>query len=293
MVRNIGCSWLRGLLAAAVGLLLVPAALADIAGFKNGLGWSINGQELGAGAGMMPTITADTVQITTDVSDEHNTVFYLSPQVVTTDIVGGTTGKWMASFVYQCGGTMMADGAAFVIQNNNALNALTNGTMSAMSVGTQNGGSGLGYQGIDNSIAVAFDVYSASNPLHVGTGHMGQTDLVFSSTTLGSVSNPGGTYANDPTVTGTPPFTLTGPDPIQVTLTYDQSTTTLTQDLTDMTTGATASYTYTVDFALVVGADARNLQTPFPGTAFVGFSGGTGGATSIQTFSNFTFIENP
>jgi hypothetical protein len=279
-------------------LLLVPAVFADIVGspagsgtknagtygFRNGQGWSLQGDEEGAGAGILPTISGATATVTTDVSDEHNTVFYLSPQVVTSDLTAGTTGRWMASFVYQVGGTMMADGAAFVIHND---------PLGPAAIGTLNGGSGLGYQGIDNSVAIGFNVYSASNPLHIGTGHTGETDLLYMSTALGSTVSPGGSYANDPTVTGNPPFTITGPDPIHVTLTYDQSTTTLTESLMDMTTGATDSYTYQVDIALIVGADARNLQAKIPGTAYVGFTGGTGGSTSVQTISNFVFIENP
>ena len=284
------CSPWRGLLAVAAGLLLVPAALADIVGspagsgtknagtygFKNGDGWSIQGDEEGAGAGVIPTITGAAVQITTDVSDEHNSVFYLSPQVVTTDITGGTKGTWSASFIYQVGGTMLADGAAFVIQNNEA-NSNAFGLGGANSAGTLNGGSGLGFQGLDNAVAVCFCVYSQSNPLVGSGGHPGECGIAYNSFALSSTLNPGGTYPNDPTVTGNPPFSISSGDPILVTLTYDQSTTTLTEDLMDMTTGGTDSYTYPdLDISLIVGADARNLQTTSPGTAYIGFTGGTG-----------------
>ncbi len=277
------------LVAAAVlacGLMLVPAALADIVGspaggttknaglggLRSGDGWTTNKNNVGN----PPVFGAGKVQVTDDVSDEHNTVFYLSPQVV--------TGAWTATFTFQVSGTKMADGAAFVIHNDPK--GATAGT-------AQDGGSALGYQGIDNSIALAFNVYSRSNPLHIGTGHPGEIDLLFLSNALGSVNQPGGTYANDPTQTASTPFSISSGDPIQVTLTYDPVQTLLTQTILDTANGGTDTYTYTVDIALIVGADDRNSQTFVPGTAFVGFTGGTGGAHAIQTFSNFTFIENP
>jgi hypothetical protein len=270
----------------AAGLLLVPAALADIVGspagsgspnagnggFKNGAGWQLNGSFV---SGNGPSITGPALQVTDDNGNEHNTAFYLSPQVV--------TGAWTASFIYTCGGSQRADGSTFCIQNDPG---------GAMAGTNQDGGSALGYQGIDNSVAVAFNVFSTSNPRTSGA-HPGETDVLFSSLAMSMVRAPGGQYVNDPTMTGNPPFDITSGDPIRVTLTYDPKTTTLTQAMTDMTTGGTATYTYTIDVALMVGADSRNLQAAVPGTAFVGFTGGTGGATAVQTFSEFTFIENP
>jgi hypothetical protein len=290
MAGKTRCSGWRGLLVAAAvlaaGPMLVPAALADIigspagsgsknagfGGIKNGDGWTANKNNVGD----PPTFSGASVQVTTNVSDEHNTAFYLSPQVI--------TGPWTATFTYQVSGNKAADGAAFVIHND---------PMGATAGTAQDGGSALGYQGIDNSIALAFNVYSQSNPLHIGTGHKGEVDLLFSSNALGSFNPPGGTYSNDPTQTATTPFSISSGDPIQVTLAFDPVSATLTQTLLDTATGGTDTYTYNVDVSLVTGADSRNLQTPFPGTAFVGFTGGTGGASAIQTFSNFTFISNP
>jgi hypothetical protein len=270
----------------ALGLMLVPAALADIVGtpagfgtknsglggLKNGDGWTENKNNVGN----PPLISGASAQVTDDVSDEHNTVFYLSPQVV--------TGPWIATFTYQVSGTKLADGAAFVIHND---------PLGANAGTAQDGGSALGYQGIDNSVAVAFNVYSQSNPLHPGTGHVGETDVLFLSNSLGVTMPPGGTYANDPTKTATIPFSISSGDPIQVSLTFDPISATLTETLTDTATGGTDTYTYNIDISLIVGADSRNLITSTPGTAFVGFTGGTGGSHAIQTFSNFTFIENP
>ena len=291
MVRSGSGSLSRGALVTltvfAAGLFLVPAAFADIVGspanagtpnagdygIKNGAGWmaNLNGQ------GDAPLFNGPALQITDDASsgNESNTAFYLSPQIV--------TGTWTASFIYQCTGNQAGGGATFCIQND------TDGSLA----GINGGAVALGYQSINNSVAIAFNVSSQSNPKAGSGAATGETDLLFMSNAEGLEMLPGNTYMNDPTVTGNPPFSIAGGDLIEVVLTYSPSTTTLTETLTDMATGGTASYTYTVDVALVVGADMRNQQTVFLGTAFVGFTGGTGATTSTQTISNFTFIENP
>jgi hypothetical protein len=66
-------------------------------------------------------------------------------------------------------------------------------------------------------------------------------------------------------------------DEVQVNLSYDG--TTLTEDLTDLANGDTYSASYATDLSSVLGS----------GTAYVGFSGGTGGLASTQTISNFSF----
>ena len=70
-------------------------------------------------------------------------------------------------------------------------------------------------------------------------------------------------------------------DPIDVTLNYSAAAATLSAVLTDATTGATFTQTYT----------GINLATQLGGaTAYVGFTGADGGVSSIQTISNFGFV---
>jgi len=66
------------------------------------------------------------------------------------------------------------------------------------------------------------------------------------------------------------------PHTFQVTLSYDG--TNLTEMLTDLTTSSTFSHAYPVNIAQVVGQ----------GTAYVGFTAGTGGATSVQDILTWT-----
>ena len=71
-------------------------------------------------------------------------------------------------------------------------------------------------------------------------------------------------------------------DPIQVNLSYDGSNN-LVETLTDLTTSATWSNTYSVgSLAATVGGK----------TAYLGFTGADGGATSTQTISNFSIVTS-
>jgi hypothetical protein len=145
-----------------------------------------------------------------------------------------------------------------------------------MAVTDQGGGSALGYQGIQNSAAIAFNIFSS---------HRGQTDILYN-TSDGIVKGPGGPYLD------TSPVDITKNGPIAVTLTYDG--TMLTETLADQACN-TATLTYVVgtdmpgDIPTITGAACA---CP-PGTGYIGFTGGTGGASAVQTISNFTFIEMP
>jgi autotransporter-associated beta strand protein len=120
-------------------------------------------------------------------------------------------------------------------------------------------GSNLGYNGIAQSAAVEFNLL-----------------------TLGSSVVPGTNYATGGATGGyaaTGPVNLRSGDPIQVNLTYDGST--LTETLTDLSNSNTWSTSYSgVDLAAITGGS----------TAYIGFTGGTGGLESTQTISNFTFV---
>jgi hypothetical protein len=117
-------------------------------------------------------------------------------------------------------------------------------------------GSGLGVAGITPSAEVVFNVFN---------GHTIGTNF----TTNGS--NPGNTYL------ATGAVDISSGDPIKVSLSYDGST--LSETLTDLKSSATFNTSYTTDLASVLGG----------GTAFVGFTGGTGAGTSVQVISDFAF----
>jgi T5SS/PEP-CTERM-associated repeat protein len=70
---------------------------------------------------------------------------------------------------------------------------------------------------------------------------------------------------------------LASGDPISVTVTYSGNL--LNETLFDLVTSDSFSANYTVNISTAVGG----------GTAYVGFTGGTGGLNSIQTISNFMY----
>lgn len=150
-----------------------------------------------------------------------------------------------------------ADGITFCIQNT-GLNA----------IGQTGGGLGYGddYTGgsvtITNSICVSFDLYD----------NAGEGDDATGLFTGGAA--PVGTTDNDLSSTS---IDLHSGHIFSVTFTYDGAT--LTESITDNNTTATWNTTYTVNIPAAVGA----------GTAYVGFTGGTGGSTATQKILTWTF----
>ena len=141
-----------------------------------------------------------------------------------------------------------ADGMTFVIQNG-----------AATVVGTAGGG--LGYEDIGDSVAVKFDIFNNAGEGTDSTGMYvnGATPTV---------------PAVDMTSSG---VVLLSGDVMNVQLSYNG--TTLTLSITDATTSANFTTSWTVNIPTTVGST----------TALVGFTGGTGGTTSIQDVLSWTY----
>jgi len=204
---------------------------------------------LNEGATIKPSIANNVLTLTDGQNSEATSAFFDTPQYI---------GGFLASFVYTAGGNRAADGITFCIQNAPA---------GASAVGS--GGGGLGYNGITPSAAFEMNIYGGANGgpgIQVGTeGSTADYEAV----------PPVGPYF------GTAPVSITSGDPIYVQLYYGQNV--LTAWLVDAMEGN--SYTTSVslpDLPAVVGAGSS-------ATAYVGFTGGTGGANSIQTVSHFMF----
>ncbi len=220
------------------------------------------------------TAGSGAVTLTSGVTSQSSSVF-LNNQVSVSDTTGFT-----ATFTYKSlpgSDGASADGAAFVLQND------PRGTAALGS----NGGT-LGYGGgtgvaIAPSAAVFFNIYSPGG---------GQTNFdTNGSTNIGSnLSLPGietttgsGFNNSNSTLTGGGVELASG-DPIQVSLSYNGPSQTLTEQLVDTVTGGTFVTTYSTDLASVLGGSSGGTQL-----AYVGFTGATGGETSTQTVSNFSF----
>ncbi len=136
----------------------------------------------------------------------------------------------------------------------------SNGPTSLGGIGGQ-----LGYGGIPNSVAIKFDLYN-----NAGEG----TD----STGLYIDGVPPTVPAINLSATG---INLHSGDYFNTTLTYDGSNLTLT--LTDAITLATWSHVFVVNIPAIVGGN----------TAYVGFTGATGGYTSSQKLTAWTYVPGP
>ena len=129
------------------------------------------------------------------------------------------------------------------------------------------GGSGgqLGYGGIPNSVAIKFDLYNNAGEGPDSTG-------LYVNGAMPTVP------AINLTATG---INLHSGDYFNATLTYDGSNLTLT--LTDAITLATWSHVFVINIPAIVGGN----------TAYVGFTGGTGGHTSSQKLTSWTYVPGP
>jgi len=154
------------------------------------------------------------------------------------------------TFEFQISGAAQANGFTFCIQNaNQAANALGGSA------------SGLGYGGILKSVAVKFNFYDFN----------------------GSGANSTGVYTNGdapitPNIDITPSgILLNNGDSIQAQLTYDGTTLTLT--MLDFVSNKTFTMSQAINIPQIVGGT----------TAYVGFTGGTGGLSSSQKLLTWTY----
>ena len=126
-------------------------------------------------------------------------------------------------------------------------------------------GSGLGYAGINNSVAIKFDLFDDA----------------------GEGDDSTGLYVNgaSPTVPATDladsGIDLHSGDVFSVALTYDG--TNLTETITDTATSASGTWSYPVNIPSAVGGN----------TAYVGFTGSTGTATATQDILTWTYASLP
>ena len=156
-----------------------------------------------------------------------------------------------------------ADGFTFVIQGNDTT-----------ALGPAGGGLGYGggSSGVGNSVAIKFDLWNNDGEGDNSTG-------IFTNGRMPSVRQnglPPSVPDRSVGLDGTG-IDLHSQHLFKVNLVYDG--TTLREVITDTDMGASFTASYMVDIASFVGGD----------TAYIGFTGGTGGATSTQDIVMWTF----
>ncbi len=149
-----------------------------------------------------------------------------------------------------------ADGITFTIQNASA---------GATALGQSGGalGYGNGTAGIQNSVAVKFDLYNNNGEGDDSTGLFTDGTAPY-------------TPAEDMTASG---VDLHSGDTMAVHMAYDG--TTLTMTITDAVVNASFTYSWPINIPATVGSDF----------AYVGFTGGTGGETASQKIESWTWVS--
>jgi len=208
-----------------------------ISGFgQNGTGWTlVNGE------GDHASIEDNVLSLTQSGSaDTANAAWFKTPLAIDQPFAVG--------FSYQ-GQANGADGIALVFQNSSSGTAAVGST-----------GSGVGYAGIGNSLALVLDIYSGN-----GAGGSGM-----------AIATNGASW----TLTNTGPVALNSSHLIDVVFSYDPVAQTLTVVLTDTVNGDQyTSVTTGIDLATITGGN----------TATLGFTGGDGDVTATQAIRNFTW----
>ncbi len=172
-------------------------------------------------------------------------------------------GPFNASFVYQDVFKNGADGVVFMLQSQ-GLTALGG---AGLALGYTNSAS-LNTPGIVPSAGVGINVYTGGQSGGSSLYQLSGGTLVTSVSTTNSF-------------TPSTSVNLDGGNPIQVNISYDGSNN-LIVSLADNTAGSSYATIFTVG----------NLASTVGSSAYVGFSGATGGANSTQRISNFSYSSN-
>ncbi len=250
-------------LLALLGAAALSPAQAQISGF--GSGFTLNANTYAQTSGLPAILDSGATLQLTDTSrnalnpasydggNEAASAFFGTPQSITAFNVQFTYQENVTGDPSTVAASLdPADGFAFVLQND---------TRGASALGDPSEQLGYGTNGttpaITPSAAIEFNVYSG-RPVGTNLATGGATQ----------------TY----NATGT--VNIASGDPILVNLGYDG--TTLTETLTDQTTSALYSTSYLTDLPTVLGSS----------TAFVGFSGDTGGGVVNQFIRNFQYTPS-
>jgi hypothetical protein len=194
------------------------------------------------------------LQITQNSANQDTATFYQDPLYIQ---------GFYAFFTYQVasGANNSADGATFCIQNDPRGAAAEGEQGSALGVGATSPAAPAGTSPIKPSVELELNIYSGN-----GLGGVG-----IALGTNGSVSN----------VTSTLPVVINNGDVINVALTYLGGV--LTVNLSDPTAGTQFTMKTNVNIPAIVGGSS----------AYVGFTGSTGGSASSQLISDFSFQSIP
>jgi hypothetical protein len=222
--------------AAATAAFTINSAVTSYINYPSGT-LTTSSLSLNGGA----TVTGGLLQLTDGRAGEGRTAWFVTPVPVQSFITDFTFEQLNAT----------ADGMAFVIQND---------PKGIWAFG--DAGGGLGYQGIQNSVALKFDLYGNAGEGPDSTGLY--TDGAAPTMPAINLSSTG--------------INLHSGNLMHAHIVYDG--TNLTMTLTDTVTNASVTEVFPVNIPSIVGGS----------TARVGFTGGTGSTTAIQNVVSWTYV---
>jgi hypothetical protein len=258
--RNLVASLIVAAVAGA-GVSTVQAAITN--GFSNPSNWTLNGNSASQTNGV-PVISGGDLTLTTASNSEASSAWYSTPQ----DIAD----SWTATFTWQWSGTTNpADGFMFVAQNQ-GLSALGGGGGYKGYQATSPGSAAGGYA-ITPSYGVGVENFGSGNANNVSVG------------INGTIVTGGNNVANSTLDVNT------DSNPINFTVSYNAAANEIYVAGVDTTNSADSfSYVYTGNSGNL--APSFNSATQVgANTAYVGFTGATGGLNEEQDFTNFNFTS--
>ncbi len=212
-----------------------------------------------------------------DINPYHGWVLGYNPRTLQPETTFNTAPNGVYGAIWQGGAApSIAPNGDIIAATGNATFDAFNSTSAPAPGATALGdsGPGLGYQGLNNSVAISFN---AADPSSTTTG----TGLYYNGVTPGSAPVAPNVHEN---LTGTginfnaAAMAANGPHTFAATVAYNGST--LTEAIKDLTTGALYVHSYAnVNIPAAVGG----------ATAYVGFGGSTDGAQSAAAIQSWTF----
>jgi autotransporter-associated beta strand protein len=237
----------------------------QVVGFGNtGVGWTVNLNATAAGIageggfGNFGSVLSPTNTWQATTTNNSEAVDLID------DIPVQPTSGFTAIFTYLFNGGSAGpgNGVTFLLEADPKGPTVLGGTGGALGYGSSGTGSNTNGS-IKNSMAIALNLYTGAAG---GRGTAIQTDGA-----INTCVDPGGTIG---------PLLVSG-HPINVVLTYNAAAQVLVETLADTVTGATAFVNfYAVNLFNILGTSS----------AYLGFSGATGGLNAQQLISNFTYL---
>jgi hypothetical protein len=217
----------------------------------NGAGWLAQGGS---------TFNNGVLTLTDGGGSETRSAFFGTQQYI---------GAFEASFMYQAGGSLAADGVAFVLQND---------PRGATALG--GGGGSLGVSGSGGASISPAIMPSAELELNLYNGSTQIRGYSFKTNGLTGASGANGNYTPLGTNMPVGVVNLNAGNPVNFNLYYSQGV--LSMMATDTVAGTSFSTNLNVgDLTAIAGGSF----------AYVGFTGASGGSTAVQTITDFTFLS--